>query len=176
MKLDEVHDQFTLLKKNKDLIDFKYAEKLKEEREVDAKARRFKNILGKTSNISDYSPAKFGLEPPNTPVKVGDTPTESGYIQSPSSSPHSMLVNTDQKNLGQSALVLVTPTKSNKTTAAGSFPNICNEEPTTQHNVGANSVAGTPHSNVNKTLTTVDKKWLMLICLAMKMMNISKHF
>ena len=69
-----------------------------------------------------------------------------------------MLVNTDQKILGQSALVVVTPTKSNKTTAAGSLANICNEEPTIQHNVGASSVAGTPHGNVNKTLTTVDKK------------------
>ena len=41
MKLDEVHDQHTLLKKNKDLIDAEYAKKLKEKRELDAKARRF---------------------------------------------------------------------------------------------------------------------------------------
>ena len=68
-----------------------------------------------------------------------------------------MLVNTDQKILGQSALV-VTPIKSNKTMATGSLANICNEEPTTQHNVGANSVAETPHGNVNETLTNVDKK------------------
>ena len=39
MHLDEVHDQLTLLKKNKDLIDNKYAKKLKEERELDAKVR-----------------------------------------------------------------------------------------------------------------------------------------
>ena len=45
MKLDEVLDQLTLLKKNKDLIDAEYAKKLKEERELDAKARRFKKIL-----------------------------------------------------------------------------------------------------------------------------------
>ena len=45
MKLDEVPDQLTLLKKNKDLIDAEYAKKLKEERELDAKARRFKKIL-----------------------------------------------------------------------------------------------------------------------------------
>ena len=69
-----------------------------------------------------------------------------------------MLVNTDQKNLGQPALIVITPTKSNKTTATGSLANICNEEQTTQHNVAVNSVAGTPHGNVNKTLTNVDKK------------------
>ena len=51
MKLDEVHDQLTLLKKNKDLIDAEYAKKLKEERELDVKARRLKKFYEKHQTL-----------------------------------------------------------------------------------------------------------------------------
>ena len=68
-----------------------------------------------------------------------------------------MLVNTDQK-CGTTHPCCCNPNKNNKTIATGSFANIYNEKPTIQHSVGANSVAGTPHGMVNKTLTNVDKK------------------
>ena len=45
MQLDEVHDQLTLPKKNRDLIETIYVMMLREERELDAKARRFKKNL-----------------------------------------------------------------------------------------------------------------------------------
>ena len=61
--------------------------------------------------------------------------------------------------MGQITLVVVTPTKSNKTTATGSLANICNEEPAAQHNVGANNVA-------EHHMAMQIKHWPMLIKVA----------
>ena len=72
LKLDDIHEGISALNKSKKLIDDELMQKLRDEKELSAKAKRFKKIFCsccKYSDYPEYSPAKYGLVP-TTPNKV----------------------------------------------------------------------------------------------------------
>ena len=72
LKLDDIHEWISELNKSKKSTGDKLIQKLRGEKELSAKAKRFKKILGshcKYSDYPEYSLAKYGLVP-TTPNKV----------------------------------------------------------------------------------------------------------
>ena len=72
LKLDDRHEQISAVNKSKKLIGDELIQKLRDEKELSAKAKKFKKILCSHCNYTDYpeySPAKYGLVP-TTPNKV----------------------------------------------------------------------------------------------------------
>ena len=72
LKLDDIPEQISALNKSKKLTDDELMQKLRDEKELSAKAKRFKKISCsrcKYSDYPEYSPAKYGLVP-TTPNKV----------------------------------------------------------------------------------------------------------
>ena len=67
------------------MIDSELSRKIKIERELDAKAKRYRKILQKKYKTGNYSPSKCGLEP-GTPLKM--TPDKTFTITSPMSQPY----------------------------------------------------------------------------------------
>ena len=67
-ELEDVRECINQLKQNKELIDSELARKIKIERELDGKAKRYRKILCDKYKTGNYSPLKYGLRP-GTPVK-----------------------------------------------------------------------------------------------------------
>ena len=99
LELDNILEELAITRSQKAAIDKRLHDLAVAEKELAAKKRRFKIILKKTSSPTDYSPAKHGLMPPNTPpcdlspVKPSvsrnlfggssySSPTAPGYIRS----------------------------------------------------------------------------------------------
>ena len=82
-KLEDVSEHINQLKQNKELTDYELARKIKIERELDAKAKRYRKFLYDKYKTGNYSPSKYRLGP-GTPVKM--TPDKTTFtVTSPMS-------------------------------------------------------------------------------------------
>ena len=73
-ELEDVREHIDQLKKKIELIDTELGRKIKIERELDAKAKRYRKILCEKYKTGNYSPLKYGLQP-STPVKMAPDKT-----------------------------------------------------------------------------------------------------
>ena len=67
-ELEDVRERIVQLRKNKEMIDSELSRKIKIEKELDAKAKRYRKILQEKYKTGNYSPSKYGLEP-GTPLQ-----------------------------------------------------------------------------------------------------------
>ena len=85
-ELEDVRERIVQLRKNKEMIDSELSRKIKIEKELDAKAKRYRKILREKYKTGNYSPSKYGLEP-GTPLKM--TPDKTTFtLSSPMSQPY----------------------------------------------------------------------------------------
>ena len=63
-QLDEIKECIFNLCKNKEMIEQELSQKIKQEKELEAKARRFRKILKTKYKAGGFCPEKQGIEPP----------------------------------------------------------------------------------------------------------------
>ena len=84
-ELEDVRERIVQLRKNKEMIDSELSRKIKIEKELDTKAKRYRKILQEKYKTGNYSPSKYGLEP-GSPLKM--TPDKTTFtLSSPMSQP-----------------------------------------------------------------------------------------
>ena len=84
-ELEDVREHIVQLRKNKEMIDSELSRKIKIEKELDAKAKRYRKFLWEKYKTGNYSPSKYGLEP-STSLKMSLDKTFT--ITSPMSQPY----------------------------------------------------------------------------------------
>ena len=85
-ELEDVRECIVQLRKNKEMIDSELSRKIKIEKKLDAKAKRYRKILQEKYKTGNYSPSKYGLEP-GTPLKM--IPDKTTFtLSSPMSQPY----------------------------------------------------------------------------------------
>ena len=85
-ELEDVRECIVQLRKNKEMIDSELSRKIKIEKELDAKAKRYRKILWEKYKTGNYSPSKYGLEL-GTPLKMAPDQT-TFTLSSPMSQPY----------------------------------------------------------------------------------------
>ena len=85
-ELEDMRECIVELRKNKEMINSELSRKIKIEKELDAKAKRYRKILREKYKTGNYSPSKYGLEL-GTPLTM--TPDKTTFtLSSPMSQPH----------------------------------------------------------------------------------------